>query len=129
MKLSDYSKKKFKDSMGLWKVDNDYAEPMFNYLVHGFSPGSFFTSVLANNFYDAMARSHPANTITALKNLVGWIRDCMPREAYGSYHAVEEWSKLTEEERRHILEVNNLIYSSKQETWLLVKGDPVEEML
>lgn len=127
MKLSDYSKKKFKDSMGLWKVADDYADPMFNYLVHGFSPGSFFTAVLANNFYDAMARSHPSNTITALKGLTGWIRDCMPREAYGSYLQVEEWIKMTEEERRAILELNNLVYSSKQETWLAVKGDPVYE--
>lgn len=127
MKLSDYSKKKFKDSMGLWKVADDYADPMFNYLVHGFSPGSFFTAVLANNFYDAMARSHPSNTITALKGLTGWIRDCMPREAYGSYLQVEEWLKMTEEERRAILELNNLVYSSKQETWLAVKGDPVYE--
>lgn len=127
MKLSDYSKKKFKDSMGLWKVADDYADPMFNYLVHGFSPGSFFTAVLANNFYDAMSRSHPSNTITALKGLTGWIRDCMPREAYGSYLQVEEWIKMTEEERRAILELNNLVYSSKQETWLAVKGDPVYE--
>ena len=126
MNLSDYSKKKFKESLGLWRVADDYADPMFNYLIHGFSPGSFFTAVLANNFYDAVARSHPSNTMTALKALTGWMRDCMPREAYGSYQAVEEWLKLTDDERRLILETNNLIYTSKQETWLLVKGDPVE---
>lgn len=124
-KLSDYSKHKFNESLAHWQVDRDFGEPMYNYLVYGFSPGSFFTAVLANNFYDAVARSHPSNTMTALKKLTGWMRDCMPPEALGSYHAVEEWIKLTEEERRSILIRDNLIYTPKQETWLAVKGDPI----
>lgn len=110
--------------MAYWQVDRDFGEPMYNYLVYGFSPGSFFTAVLANDFISAVARSHPANTMTALKKLTGWMRDCMPKEAWGNYHAVEEWTKLTWEERRTVLEANNLLYTEKQETWLAVKGEP-----
>lgn len=127
MNLSKYSEKRFKESLGLWQVDAEYSNPMFNYLIYGFSPGSFFDAVLANDFMSAMSRSHPANTIPALKKLVGWIRDCMPREAYGSYYNVEEWCKLNEQERRAILERNGLIYTAKQETFLEIKGDPVYE--
>ena len=110
--------------MTYWKVDTDYSEPMFNYLVHGWEPGSFFNAVLANNFFDAVARSHPSNTMTALKSLVGWIRDCMPREAWGSYESVKHWTSLTEEQRRAILEAHNLILTPKEETWASLNGEP-----
>ena len=122
--LSEYSKHKFNQSMAHWHVDRDFGEPMYNYLIYGFSPGSFFTAVLANDFMSAVARSHPGNTMTALKKLTGWIRDCMPKECWGNYHNIEEWTKLTWDERRPILEAHNLIYSEKQETWLAIKGEP-----
>jgi hypothetical protein len=124
MKLSDYSKNKLKKTMSYWKVDTDYGEPMFNYLVHGYEPGSFFNAVLANNFFDAVARSHPANTMPALKNLTGWIRDCMPKEAWGSYDAVKHWTGLTDAERRASLEAHNLILTPKEETWAMLNGEP-----
>jgi hypothetical protein len=124
MTLSEYSKKKFYTGIELWRVDKDYADPMFNYLVYGYSPGSFFTSVLANDFLSAVARSHPANTITALKALCGWIRDYVPAEAMGSYKAVDHWTQLTHEERRTVLEQRGLIHTAKEETWLALKGEP-----
>ena len=124
MNISKYSKKKFYEGIELWRVDADFADPMFNYLVYGFSPGSFFTAVLANDFISAVARSHPSNTITALKALTGWIRDCMPRVAYGSYENVEAWMKRDEAERRQILVMHNLIFEPKRETFLEIKGEP-----
>jgi hypothetical protein len=124
MKLSEHSKNKLKKTMTHWRVDTEYGEPMFNYLVYGFSPGSFFTAVLANDFMTAMARSHPANTIPALKNLVGWIRDSMPREAWGSDEAVDYWLGLTVEERRAVLEAHKLILTPKEETWASLNDEP-----
>ena len=124
MKLNEYSKNKLKKTMTYWKVDTDYSEPMFNYLVHGYEPGSFFNAVLANNFFDAVARSHPANTMPALKNLVGWIRDCMPREAWGSYDAVKHWTSLSASERRASLEAHRLVLTPKEETWASLNGEP-----
>lgn len=121
--LSDYSKHKFNQTFATWRVDREYAEPMHNYLVYGFSPGSFFTAVLANDFMSAMSRSHPANTIPALKNLVGWIRDVVPEQAWGDYKAVDAWCNLSADQRRAVLEEHNLIHTAKQETWLAVKGD------
>ena len=124
MNISKYSKKRFYEGIELWRVDADFADPMFNYLVYGYSPGSFFTAVLANNFGDAVARSHPANTITALKALSGWINDCMPFQARGSYEKVKAWIELDEDTRRDVLVAHNLIYTGKQETFLEIKGEP-----
>lgn len=107
-----------------WNVPKDFADPMYNYLVYGWSPGSCFTSVLANDFASAIARSHPANTIEAFKALSGWIGDTVPEEAHGSYEKVKCWGNINPEQRRIILEYNGLIYTAKEETWMALK-EPV----
>lgn len=121
MKLANVSKYKLEKSFKLWEVDKEYTDPMINYLVHGFNPGSFFTSVLANDFVGAVSRSHPGNTIPALKNLVGWIVNYMPKQAWGSYDAVEEWTSIEDSERREALEDADLIFTESQETWQTLK--------
>lgn len=115
MKITEFSKRRMRESADKWRVDDEYFQPMFNYLVYGFNPGSFFTSVLANDFYGAMMRSHPMNTVTSLKSLVGWIQDSFPSCSHGSYDNVQAWSGLTEEERRTFLEDYQLIFTEKAE--------------
>lgn len=130
MKLSEHSKNRLMNTFADWKVPKDYADPMYNYLVHGFEPGSFFTAVLANDFCGAIQRSHPANTIEALKHLVGWIRDVVPVKAMGSYEAVKDWTSLDSEQRRALLEWRGLIYSVEDEIMLVLQGEQtVEPML
>ena len=118
IKLSSHSKKKLEDTFELWRVDKDFSDPMFNYLVYGWSPGSCFTAVLANDFARAIQTSHPANSIPAFKALTGWIGDHVPRNARGSYENVDRWIKLDPHLRRAELELKGLIYTEKQETWL-----------
>ena len=127
MTLGEYSRNRLLKTFNTWVVPRDFADPMYNYLVHGFNPGSCFTAVLANDFLNAVSRSHPANTIEAFKSLAGWIRDTVPAEAQGSYAAVESWTKLTPTARRAILEDLDLIYSAKQETWLAISGEHTQE--
>ena len=130
MKLTNYSRNRLLDTFHKWNVPKDYADPMYNYLVHGYSPGGFFTSVLANDFHGAIARSHPANTIEALKHLGGWIMDCAPRECHGSYKAVSNWCYLQSFSRRKILEESGLIYTEEREVWMSLEGkSTVEPML
>ena len=117
MNLTEHSRNKIQITFDQWQIDGEYAQVMYNYLVHGLHPGGFFTSVLANDFVGAMARSHPGNTLTACKRLVGWIQDCMPIGAWGNYDAVKSWTALDESFRRQILEEHNLIYTEKEETW------------
>ncbi len=127
MEIGKYSRNRLLDSMVQWRLAKDYADPIYNYLAHGFEPGSFFTSVLANDFLNAMHRSHHANTIPALKCVAGWIHNACPTEAYGSYDKVRAWLKLTAEQRRAILVECDLVYSEQQETYLILKGERTVE--
>ena len=112
-----------------WNVPRDFAEPIYNYLVFGYYPGSCFTSVLANDFLGAMFRSHPSNTVDGFKKLAGWMTDTIPKQAQGSYGAVEDWIKLSSAERKTILELNQLIYNSEEESWMILKDEPVNEVI
>ena len=127
MKLTNYSCNLLMATFAKWDVPKDFADPMYNYLVHGFSPGGFFTSVLANDFHSAIARSHPSNTINACKSLGGWILDCAPRGAHGSYDAVSNWCSLPPEARRQILEEYGLIYTEEKEVWMTLQGQSTNE--
>lgn len=128
MKLANLSKYKLYKSMSEYEVPKDYADPIYNYLVHGFEPGSFFTSVLANDFMGAITRSHPGNTIAALKNLVSWIVNHLENGVeYGSYDAVESWCKTPEDDRRSLLEHLGLIYTGEEEIMRILKGEQAVE--
>ena len=127
MNLTYHSRNKLMQTFAHWRVAKDFADPMYNYLVHGWTPGSCFTSVLANDFASAIARSHPSNTVEAFKALVGWIRDTIPREAYGSYEAVDKWTKLDSDQRRTLLEQHNLVFTSKEEVVKILTEEPSSE--
>jgi hypothetical protein len=127
MNLTYHSKNKLMQTFAHWRVPKDFAEPFYNYLVFGYTPGSCFTSVLANDFVSAISRSHPSNTIYAFKALVGWMRDTMPAEAYGSYENVAKWTELNPEQRRIVLEQTGLIFTSKEEVIKILKDEPSTE--
>jgi hypothetical protein len=127
MNLSKYSKHKLMQTFARWDVPKDFAEPFYNYLVYGWTPGSCFTSVLANDFVSAISRSHPSNTINAFKALVGWMRDTMPEEAYGSYEKVNSWAGINPEQRRIILEHTGLVFTSKEEIVKILNDEPSTE--
>ena len=122
MKLSKFSEDKLRDSFTYWNVDADYYEPIMNYLVHGFSPGSFFFYILCNDWANAIVRSHPANGVENLKNLTKWIINVMPKKAWGNHESVDEWMTMIPEKRRRILEQHDLIFTEKEETWMALNG-------
>ena len=122
MKLTVHSRNRLLETFQKWDVPKDFADPMYNYLVHGYSPGSCFTAVLANDFHGAIARSHPSNTVEAFKLLSGWIQDCMPREAHGSYDVVADWITYDGDVRRSILENKMLVYKTEEEVWMTLQN-------
>jgi len=128
MEFSRYSKARIMQSAVDWDVSKEYFDPIYNYMVHGFEPGSFFSALLANDMFRAMACSHPANNIPALKNLTGWIRSTMGHGIFwGSEEVVQSWLKLTEEERREKLELLRLVIPEKDEIVMILRGDKVVE--
>ena len=127
MKLTAYSRNRILETFKRWEVPKEFAEPMYNYLVHGFNPGGCFTSILANDFHGAIIKSHPSNTIEALKALTGWVYDTLPRDARGNYRAVDEWCYLKDIERRLILERKELIYTEQDELVMSLQSKPTVE--
>ena len=122
MMITHYSRSRLYATFKEWEVPNDFADPMANYLVYGYEPGSCFTAVLANDFVGAIRSSHPSNSVEAFKALAGWLYSHVPPQAYGSYERVRAWLDLDADERRAILEHNRLIYTAQEETWLALKG-------
>jgi len=124
MKLSKYSADRFYQSFAYWGVQQEFAHPIFNYFLHAYSPGSFFTALLANDCIGAMCRSHPANTVEALKALCNWLENSRLRGvAWGDYETVDRWLHMDEGLRRALLEQAELIYSEDKEIWMTLKGE------
>jgi hypothetical protein len=116
-----------KETCAQWAVPGDFADPMLNYLVYGYKPGSCFSAVLANDFFRAIGSSHPSNTVEAFKALAGWILDVFPAEAYGSYQAVDQWCQLDAVARRAILERQGLIYTEQEEVFKILRNEHAVE--
>ena len=127
MKLTQYSRNKILETFNHWGVPKEFADPMYNYLVHGFSPGGCFTAVLANDFHRAIGSSHPGNTVEAFKSLSGWILEQVPTEARGSYNNVDVWCSLPADVRRTILEDYEIIYTEQQEIMMALQSTPTHE--
>lgn len=127
MKLGRLSTNRFYHTAYEWEVEFEYAEIMHNYFVHGFQPGGFFTALLSNDAFGALSRSHPGNSIQALKNLVGWINGMPLRGiAYGSYEAVDNWLTATSEYRRQKLVEANLIFDEQDEIMYILRGEELK---
>ena len=130
MNITVYSNNRLRHTAQRWEVPQDFANPMLNYLVYGYEPGSCFTAVLANDFYRAIGSSHPANTVEAFKALAGWIQEYFPQQAYGNYEAVGYWLDLSPVKRREILEQQDLIYTEQEEIIKTLKAEhTLEPML
>lgn len=127
MELTNHSRRLMMLSATRWTVAREYFDPLYNYLVHGFEPGSFWSAVLANDFAKAVLHSHPSNDIPALKHVVGWIRDSWPEAAYGDYSTVQTWIAFSGHDRRLYLEQHNLIYSEQDEIMMILRSEPAHE--
>ena len=115
MNLTKFSRNRMMVSATRWSVPREYFDPLFNYLVHGFSPGSFWTAAISNDFMGAIRSSHPSNSIPHLKNVVGWIQEDWPDLAWGSYDNYREWMDLEPAQRRSLLESRRLIHTEQEE--------------
>jgi hypothetical protein len=127
MKLTAHSQNRLRESARQWAVARDYFDPIANYLMHGYQPGSFFTALLANDFFRAMQHSHPGNSIPDLKHLTGWIESAVPFEAFGSYQKVTDWLKLDADQRRALLVQRGLVYTEQEEIMLALQSVKTHE--
>ena len=122
MELTKYSRNRLMESLNHSRVCKDFADPMYNYLVHGYEPGGFFSGWYANDA-TAIIRSHPANTVEALKDLTKWMINVMPHESWGSHDKVRAWLRMEPAQRRKILEECDLIYSEQDEIMMALRNE------
>ena len=127
MQLTVHSKNRLLSTFAQWDVAKDFADPLYNYLVHGFHPGSFWYNVLVNDFHRAILSSHPSNTVPALKKTVSWLTNTLPDSVWGTPKAVATWLELPTDIRRATLESLRLIYTGEEEVILLLKETPTHE--
>lgn len=123
--VSKHSLDRMHESLTSYHVPYDCAHPIINYLIHGLHPGGFFSSLLANDAFGAISRSHPLNDMMVLKSLVTWIKNTLVEGVhYGSYETVNDWINSSDEFKRKSLENRNLIYDEQTEMMMILKGEP-----
>jgi hypothetical protein len=128
MKISKYSKARIMKSAVDWEVSKEYFDPIYNYMVHGFEPGSFYSALLANDMFRAMACSHPANSVNELKKLTAWIRSTMGHGIFwGTTEVVQDWLQMSDSRRREKLELLRLVFPEQDEIVMILKDEKVVE--
>jgi hypothetical protein len=101
---------------------NNYLdEGLENYLMYGFEPGGFLTSVLANDLYLAVGRADHWNK-DRLPHIVNEVLHKMPSISWGSYAAVKDWCKDKDGRRTYYRE-----QKEKEYTWRVLKGEVREK--
>jgi hypothetical protein len=73
-------------------ANSDIHGSLERYLNHGIPCGSFLMAVLENNLMDAFGRADIGNTAN-MKNIVGYIYNHVPSNAWGSKERVAEYLK------------------------------------
>lgn len=91
-----------------------------NYLMRGYEPGGFMTSVLANDLQLAIGRADHWNQ-QSLPTIVNEVIHKVPADAWGSYQLVKEWCADKDGRRTAYAELKE-----KQYTWRVLKGEVKE---
>ena len=113
----------FWETFSLWTVNDEWAQTLYGYFMHGYEPGSFFGAVLANDLFGAANHSHPTNNWTEIMNMAKWIQYTAPSRSIGSYENVDAWLELTEDERNEVLSKRGWRLTDEQLTWKMVSED------
>lgn len=117
--MTDYAQcsiDKLHDTFSYWGVSDDFGDPLRNYLLYAYAPGSFMSGLLANDAKAMIGSSHPSNTVTEMKKVFGWLLDHAPAESWGNEKKVNAWLQKSYRSRRKILEKHQLVYSPHEET-------------
>jgi len=98
-------------------LNDEWAFELYNYILNGLKPGSFFTSMYANDLHGAVIHSHVMNRWSDIQDLVKWVNEHAPHQCWGDYQQVTDWLALTKEERYKICSNNGFILTDEEVTW------------
>lgn len=112
---------------GFWKsfescpVTDEWQGVLYNYIIHGLHPGSFFTAVLSNDLMWAAQSSHIFNDWNSIRALCTWLLHEAPIGSWGDEDAVIKWIALSEEERLKICVDHNFVLTEEELTWHILE--------
>jgi hypothetical protein len=92
-------------------------EPLVNFLMKGWEPGGFVTSMLAMDMERAVYAADFVNGPN-IQKIARWIIEYCPNGSWGSYDQVEAWIKDINGRRTQFVE-----YAEKQEVWKILKDE------
>lgn len=75
-----------------YPIREDLLGALERYINNGINPGGFMTAVLHNNLCEAFGRADFMNAAN-LKNIVGYVYNHVPSNAWGSPEKVEQYVK------------------------------------
>jgi hypothetical protein len=112
----------FKKSFNLWPVHPDWQRELMNYLVNGWTPGSFHLALFENDLVGAANHTHVANRWEWIVDFMKWLQNNAPHGSWGSPEAVREWLALDPKTRRNMLNRSNpkLMLTEEEVTWAKV---------
>lgn len=73
-----------------WGVPDHTAETIENYLIRGYHPGGFVSSVLSNDLFGACTSCDHINK-QAIVDIVKWVACMVPSASWGSRQAIADW--------------------------------------
>jgi hypothetical protein len=77
------------------EVPEHTREALENYFIHGYQPGGFLTSVLANDLVGAVSRADSTNK-RRIPEIVNWVVFNAPAGSWGSLEVVDSWCEGNE---------------------------------
>ncbi len=74
-------------------ITADAIDVLGNYVMFGFSPGSFYEEILIGDSDAAYKKAHEVirHQPEVIENLIQWINELFPEDCYGSREIVEAW--------------------------------------
>lgn len=118
----------FRTRLNSWNITHTDINEMYNYLVMGFEPGSFFKGLLCNDAFEMISHSHISNRTETLKPLVNFLLSVgLDGVAYGSKEAYTSWRNMSKSDRKKHLENVGLFLSEKSQTIFVLRGSNYAE--
>lgn len=74
-----------------YQIKESLRTGLHNYLIHNLHPGSFLTSIIANDLYGAVHSADPTQTIEIIRAVAALLNNEAPADCWGSHEAIARW--------------------------------------
>lgn len=114
--IIDFERERDLRYMGM-EIPQHTKETLDNYFIRGWMPGGFCEAMLAKDYDRAITIADTANR-QMFWAIATWIRDNAPERSWGSYEAVQDWTR--DKDGRRSIFANK---AEKDFTWRTLKGE------